>query len=266
MPADLQIALTGTDGVFLNSRYEKAGVRVREYEVQSGVLVDIGSALLAQYSPSWTPAGEGLALELRDRGGQGSTLLATGAPVFGGNFARGTLTASGNPADGDTVTIGQLGAAALVYTFKDTPAAAFDVQRAATAADSLGNLAAAINLEGDAGPQWYAGTTRHRDAHALTAGSTLTLWAKDCGLIGNLITLAEASAALSWGATTCQGGSGHQGIDLVWEASELTNVDVPEGSSSRKAVWSVVGKLNGGDPVMLLRGPATIYTHATEVV
>ena len=104
MPADLQIALTGTDGLFLNSRYEKAGVRVREYEVQSGVLVDIGSALLAQYSPSWTPAGEGLALFIRqgnnvfcNEAGESPTQVSRGAWSRGEYEIRvGTVAAGGS--------------------------------------------------------------------------------------------------------------------------------------------------------------------------
>lgn len=265
MTADIQLHLTGVNGIFLHSRYEKRGVRYREYEEQpDGTLADIGSALLTQYSPSWTPAGEGLALELRDFAGQGSTRLAEGRPVFGGAFASSTLSASAQVHDGDTVTIGELSNPARVYTFRTAPAVANDVQIGPTKEDSLANLAAAINLTGDAGPQWFAGTERHRDVHAIHSGATIRVWSKDCGMVANMITTTESSGSrLSWSSGQLTGGTGHQGVDLVWQAVDLTDIDIPAGSRSRRAVWSLVGKLAGGEPVMLFRGTATIYAQAT---
>lgn len=118
--------------------------------------------------------------------------------------ATGTLTSTGtNVTDGDTVTIGT-----TVYRFKTTMAQAFDVQRdGSTAAQSLVNLKAAVNLSGTVGTNYFAGTTIHPtvEATAITA-TTLVLLAKTPGTGGNAIATTKSAVTLSFGAVTLTGG------------------------------------------------------------
>ena len=108
-------------------------------------------------------------------------------------------------ADGDKVTIGT-----VVYTFKDTPAAAYDVKRHGTTADTtMGNLIKAINASGTEGVEYFAGTLAHPDVTAGTLGShAFTVTAKGKGVIGNRIAISEDSSHLSWasGAVFLSGG------------------------------------------------------------
>lgn len=119
-----------------------------------------------------------------------------------GTAATGVLTSDGtNVTDGDTVTI-----APLVYTFKNTLGAAYDVKIAATAALTLLNLDAAIDDSGTPGTEYETGTLAH--PYVLTTGTTATtvsFIAARTGDAGNIATT-EASTHLSWGAATLEGG------------------------------------------------------------
>ncbi len=120
-----------------------------------------------------------------------------------GTAAVGVLTSNGtNPADGDTVTIGS-----TVYRFKNTMAAAYDIQRGATAALTLASLAEGIAAGGGVGTDYYTGTLAHPSVTVGTPTATvLTITAALTGDAGNLIATTETSANLSWGAVTMEGG------------------------------------------------------------
>lgn len=106
--------------------------------------------------------------------------------------------------DGDTVTInGQ------AYRFKDTMAAAYDVKRHGTTADTtLANLIAAINGTGTPGTEYYAGTSAHPtvQADASVTSHTVTLRARTSGTAGNAYTLAKSATNLSVGGATFSNG------------------------------------------------------------
>jgi hypothetical protein len=70
--------------------------------------------------------------------------------------AQGTLTMDTNPIDanGDTITIGS-----ITYRFKSSMAQANDVKIGATVADTQASLVKVINGTGEAGTDYYAGTT-----------------------------------------------------------------------------------------------------------
>ena len=70
------------------------------------------------------------------------------------------------PLDGDTITID-----GVIYTFKDTPAANYDVQIASTANDTNLNLAKAVNAETD-DTGFFAGTPVHPTVYAPVVTST----------------------------------------------------------------------------------------------
>lgn len=119
--------------------------------------------------------------------------------------ALGTLTFAGNAADGETVTIG-----ATVYTWEtgalDAP---FKVKVGASAAASIVNLVAAINLTGTPGTEYAAGTTIHPDVSAVDgAGDTIVATAKVKGQKGNLIATTETMTNGSWGGVTLASGAG----------------------------------------------------------
>jgi hypothetical protein len=116
--------------------------------------------------------------------------------------ATGTLTAAANAADTETVTIG-----GKVYTFQDTLTNVDgNVKVGATAADSLANLSAAINLGSGAGTLYAAATTLHPSVSG-NGASPLVVTAKTAGAAGNSIATTETAAQLSWGAATLTGGA-----------------------------------------------------------
>lgn len=120
-------------------------------------------------------------------------------------YALGTLTAAGNAANTETVTVG-----GKVYTFQATLTDVDgNVQVGADAETSLANLYAAINLGTGAGTAYAAATTAndHVVATSKTA-TTLVVKSKVPGKIGNLIASTETGVSLSWGAATLASGSG----------------------------------------------------------
>lgn len=101
-------------------------------------------------------------------------------------------------ADGDTVTIGT-----TVYRFKDTTAAAYDVKRHGTTADTtLGNLVKAVNASGTGdGTDYHAGTLVHPTVAAgEVTDHAITFTAKSVGFAGNAIAkgLSAGAEELDW--------------------------------------------------------------------
>jgi hypothetical protein len=117
----------------------------------------------------------------------------------GGAGATGTLTASGNPAAGDTVQIG-----GRTYTFVaalSSPAVPGEVVRdAATDTVSLDHLVAAINSAAGGGTTYSVNTPPNADVSAVRSGSTIVATARVKGTPG-IVKTVETSANLSWGAT-----------------------------------------------------------------
>jgi hypothetical protein len=117
--------------------------------------------------------------------------------------ARSTLSASANPADADTVTIGS-----VTYVILDTLTTANDVQRGANAQETLLNLLAAINGSGTEGVEYGTGTVEHPDAAAeqLTNDRVL-VFARADGTPGNGLATTVSSTALSFNFAVTTGGS-----------------------------------------------------------
>ena len=126
---------------------------------------------------------------------------------YGSAFASGTVTSDGtNVSDGDTVTIGS-----KTYTFKTTlvVGVANQVLIGASAAASLSNLQAAVNLTGTSGTTYTAVTLGNADVWGSAVTSTvLTARARRGGSTGNSLALAASSAHLSVSGATLTGGSG----------------------------------------------------------
>lgn len=131
--------------------------------------------------------------------------------------ATGTLTASGNAANNDTVTIGT-----QTYTFKTVlTGAANEVFIGVNASTSLDNLIAAINGAAGAGTTYGTGTEANTDVTALAGAlDTIDVTAVIAGASGNLIASTEVSATLSWGGATLASGVGVNFIDMGLIAGE----------------------------------------------
>lgn len=109
--------------------------------------------------------------------------------------ATGNISFSANPADGDTVTVGE-----TVYTFKTTPAASSDVAIGESADASSFNLFQAINGVKEGG-------VKNPLAVATTYGAGgVNLVAETAGEAGNLVALAATGTALSVSGATLAGG------------------------------------------------------------
>lgn len=111
-----------------------------------------------------------------------------------GTKATQVLTGSGNFVEDETVTIG-----ATVYTFKDAPASANEVDVGADLETSLASLADAIN--GD-----LVGTDVHPSVTATSTATTLTITAKAQGTAANTTATTETGVNCAWGAATMAGG------------------------------------------------------------
>lgn len=140
-----------------------------------------------------------------------------------GISANGTLTISGQPAAGDTVTIG-----GSTYTFVSALTSTPDeVLIGSSAAGTLANLAGAINAE--TGNGQAAGTTYSQGTLANTfatvsgtTATTLSLQADTAGTTGNSVVTTNSNASsLSFGGSTLTGGVTG---DSVGSFSEPVNV------------------------------------------
>jgi hypothetical protein len=141
-------------------------------------------------------------------------------------YAVGTLTAAGNAANTETVTVG-----GKVYTFQDTLTNTDGtVKVGASAAASLQNLYDAINLTASAAGTGYAAATTANSHVTATSVTTTTLVVKSKvpGLIGNLIASTETGGSLSWGAAVLASGSGSVYDDI---RTELAKQQLPVGIS-----------------------------------
>jgi hypothetical protein len=118
--------------------------------------------------------------------------------------ATGTLTATGNFSNGDTVTTGT-----KTYTFQTTLTNVNgNVLIGASASDSLDNLITAINLGAGSGTLYAAATTANGFVSAAAgAGDTMNVTALVAGSAANTTATTETSATASWGGSTLSGGA-----------------------------------------------------------
>ncbi len=130
---------------------------------------------------------------------------ATAASTTAGAAATGTLTVTGNATANETVTIGS-----TTYTFVSSlstnPTVADEVLIDATsAANTLANLAAAINGGSGEGTNYSTGTVANASVAATAGTTSLTLTASQAGSAGNNI--ATTATYGSFGAATLTGGT-----------------------------------------------------------
>lgn len=117
--------------------------------------------------------------------------------------ATGSIAFSGNPADGDTVTVGE-----TTYKFKTDMAAANDIKLGSSQSDSIATLVKVINGTGASGTDYYAGTTTpNASASASASGAEVTITAKTAGTAGNSVALAATGSVMSVSGSTLEGGA-----------------------------------------------------------
>ena len=107
----------------------------------------------------------------------------------GGTAAAGSLSFTANPTNGDTITIGS-----VVYTFADTLTNANDIKIGTAVSNTLDSLEKTINGDGEAGVDYFAGTTTPLGfATAQVSSQVVNLTATESGVDGNSIALVSSS-------------------------------------------------------------------------
>lgn len=158
--------------------------------------------------------------------------------------ATGVLTGSGEPTDGDTVTIGT-----RVYTFQ-TVLTAVDghVLIGGTEAAAFTNLTHAINGTGGVPGTDYFVTAADPLVTAADVSSAVTVTALNAGYGYNSVATTTTSSEGSWGASTLSGGVANVVmtaglVDETPPAAARVEVVGQEGGSGDLAIVNVVGAL-----------------------
>ena len=167
-------------------------------------------------------------------------LTSSGAMVPASHAETVLTSDATNPVDGKITTVGT-----TVYRWKTTMAQAFDVKIGASAAVSLDNLKAAINLTGTEGVEYYAGTTAHPDVVATdNADTTQKIVARVPGVDANSIVTTEDSDHLSWADTTLGGGTGASTAGVTDAAATIT-------INGREYMFvTALSETSGADPIV----------------
>lgn len=180
--------------------------------------------------------------------GFSAEIVADAAGEFGSSDiadpAVTTLTLTGNAVAAETVVIG-----AVTYTWRAAPTTtANEVKVGATAAESIANLKAAINLEAGSGSLYGSATVVHPTVTAFSADAThLYLRAKTGGTSGNTLASTETMTNATFpGATFNSGtpGTAASGIDeIIWVPNKVGTftVNATDGTNTASCtvkVWS----------------------------
>lgn len=123
--------------------------------------------------------------------------------LLAGRKATTTLTVTGQPANNETVTVGD-----TTYTFKTTlTGAANEVLRGASAAAALDNLKSAVNATAGAGSTYGTGTVENAQVDASTNTDTTQVFdAVAIGTAGNAYVSTETLTTGSFTGATLSGG------------------------------------------------------------
>jgi flagellin len=183
-----------------------------------------------------------------------STGVVSALGIGLGANASNVLSAIGNAAIGDTVTIGT-----QVYTFAAAAGAADTVAIGASVSATLSNLAAAVNGGPGAGVAYGTGTTANVDATAVAGASTVTFTARVAGTGGNAIASTETAANFGFSnAATFTGGSGSAGLTTAAAAqAALTTIN-----SAIQSVAATRGNL--GAAINRLQSAVGVINNQTQ--
>lgn len=225
-----------------------------EFQAIAGEITRIGST--TTYNGTQVFSGSTLNVFLSDASTNSTIGLTTGSltptGIGLGMQASGTLTAIGQPAANDTVSVG-----GKTYKFvaAGNVAAANDVAIGANTAASLANLAKAINLTGVAGTDYGAGTAINANVSASAAGSVATFTAKQAGAAGNLqplsVVSAGSNAAVS-GANLSGGSDGGSLVDAASATATLSAINqaIQSIANMRGQIGANINRLQSASNVM----------------
>jgi flagellin len=197
---------------------------------------------------------------LSDSTTTGSSLISTTTGVvsslgigLGANASNG-LSAIGNATAGKIVVVGT-----QTYTFAAVACAANTVTIGATTADTLANLAAAVNGGSGAGVAYGAGTVANPDISAVAGTSTVTFTARVAGVGGNafVTTTDDATFGFSNGATLT-GGAGSAGLTTA-AAAQAALITI------NSAIQSVAGtRGNLGATINRLQSAVAVINNQSQ--
>jgi flagellin len=196
---------------------------------------------------------------LSDAGSSSTISATTGALTslgigLGAN-ASNTLSAIANATTTDTVTIGSgAGQTYNLVTALTASTTANQVLIGATTADTLANLAAAVNGGAGAGVAYGSATVTNADVTALAGASTVAFTAKVAGTGGNALvsTTTDASFGFSAGGTFT-GGAGSAGLTTAAAAqAALTTINtaIQSIASLRGTLGASVNRLQAASNVI----------------
>jgi flagellin len=196
---------------------------------------------------------------LSDAGSSSTISATTGALTslgigLGAN-ASNTLSAIANATTTDTVTIGSgAGQTYTLVTALTASTTANQVLIGATTADTLANLAAAVNGGAGAGVAYGSATVTNADVTALAGASTVAFTAKVAGTGGNALvsTTTDASFGFSAGGTFT-GGAGSAGLTTAAAAqAALTTINtaIQSIASLRGTLGASVNRLQAASNVI----------------
>ncbi len=191
---------------------------------------------------------------LSDAGTSSHINVTTGALTslgigLGAN-ASNTLSAIANPTATKTVVAGT-----VTYTFVAAlSGAANEVLVGGTTAQTLSNLAAAVNGGAGAGVAYGVGTVANPDISAVASTSTVVLTARVAGTNGNLLatTTNDANMGFSSGATLA-GGAGAAGLTTAGAAqAALTAINsaIQTVAGARGQIGAGVNRLQSANNVI----------------
>lgn len=189
-------------------------------------------------------------------GGASTISVTTGAlsslGIGLGANASNTLSAIGNGIANETVTVGL-----KTYTFvaaANVNAAANNVAIGATTADTLANLAAAVNGGSGAGVAYATGTVANVDASAVAGASSVTFTARVAGAGGNAIASTDTATLMGFSSgATMAGGAGSAGLTTAAAAqAALTNINaaIQSVAATRGNIGAAINRLQSAVNVM----------------
>jgi flagellin len=166
-----------------------------------------------------------------------------------GTGATGSLTLTSNVAAGSTVNIGK-----TTYTFTTGASSGTNVQLGGTAADTLTNLANAVNGNGS-----------DTSVHASASGNTLSLTSTSTGVAANgLAAIGNLAAQVITGSWSTIGNTGSfgGGADATFATGSLSLMSIPE-TGSTVTIGSQSYTLTSGTPTT---GQVQIGSNPTQTL
>ncbi len=165
-----------------------------------------------------------------------------------GTAATGALTVTGNATAGETVTIG-----GTTYTFESTLSGSTPDQvqiDSTSAANTLANLADAINGTGTAGTNYSTGTTANTSVTATAGNSTLAITASQTGTAGNSV--ATTATWGTFGGSTLSGGTAGSGTAATGSLTVNSNATSGETVTIGGTTYTFVSTLDSTPDEVLI--------------